>query len=594
MKKIRLLKFYAISIITLFLGYSCTNDILEESTNITSSSEVEANNSMRTMSSPFYYYSGKKQFLHPKQGKEFILLNNAPNESQSYSGIDFIIEPKVAVVTSILPTEKATLPEERSWAIVSSSDALSHNDNVLYRGPVFLTEDKKEIALSHLFYVKLKKRSDVTKLKSLEEEYKVKLLGRNKFMELWFTFECSENSLGNSLEISRKIYESGEFSESYPDLINLQSDAFCVNDPKFSEQWHLSNNEYSLNLCAIRDITTGDKSVVVAVLDQGIELNHPDLNLDDISYDTETGTSPSHIYGEHGTNCAGFISAKTNNRIGIASLAPSCRLMSVSNTLISSLDSSQKRANGINFAWQNGACVISNSWGSGYPNSMLDDAISNALTKGRSGKGTVVVFATGNNSSGIISYPSSVAGSGLIAVGASDFSGKRANFSQYGNGLDIVAPGKSVLTTNINASYSSGSGTSYATPLVAATSALLISVNPNLTASEVEAIICKYATKLPAYSFVSKKTYGTWNVEVGYGLLNPVKSINAVKGNAPDCFVLFKDKTVTSDTFIEGCAIEAGNFILRSRANLVFRADDYVQLNAPMTIEYGSSLMITH
>lgn len=594
MKKTRLMKLYASGVITLFLGYSCANGVLEESTIISSSSEGEANYSMRTTSPPFYYYSGKKQFLYTKQGKEFILLNKAPNESQSYSGFDFIIEPEEAVVTSIYPTEKVAFPEERSWAIVRSSDALSNNDNVLYRGPVFLTEDKKELALSHLFYVKLKKSSDVSKLKLLEEEYKVKLLGRNKFMELWFTFECSKNSMGNSLEISRKIYESGEFSESYPDLINLQSDALCVNDPKFSEQWHLSNTEYALDLCGVRKITTGDNNVIVAVLDQGIDLNHPDLNLYNISYDTESGVSSSHIYGEHGTNCAGFISAITNNNIGIASLAPSCRLMSVSNTLISSLDSSQKRANGINFAWQNGASVISNSWRSGYPNSMLDDAISNALKKGRSGKGTVVVFATGNNSRSSISYPSSIAESGLIAVGASDNLGKRAKFSQYGKGLDVVAPGYSVLTTNINASYMSGSGTSFATPLVAATSALLISLNPNLTASEVEATICKFATKLPAYSFTSKKAYGTWNMEVGYGLLNPVKAINAVMGITPDCFVLFENKTVTSDSFIEGCVIEAGNFILRPGANLVFRADDYVQLNTPVTIEYGSSFVITH
>lgn len=594
MKRIRLLNLYIISILILFSN-SCTNS-RQEASEIASNTGDEKIANTRSTLSDFYYISGEKQYLEALSDKQFVLFQESPIELQAHQKRRLASTPMAEEISPLNMSESTFNDSNRSWAIAQATERSTKNMNVVYSAPVYRNKEGKELALSHLFYVKLKIIEDVPKLQLIEQRFRVRLLGQNPFMELWFTFECTEHSLGNSLDISNKVYESGEFAEAYPDLINLQSDAFCVNDLRFPEQWHLANYDFGLNLCGVRKVTSGESSVIVAVLDQGVELDHPDLNLHSVSYDTERGISPSRIYGGHGTLCAGFISAKTDNVIGIASLAPDCKVMSISNTLLKSLDSSQKRANGINFAWQNGASVISNSWGAEYRSPMINDAIDNALSKGRQGKGTVVVFATGNNKSGYISYPSSIGGDGFIAVGATNSSGKRANFSQYGDGLDVVAPGDSVLSTWLNGKYLEKSGTSFATPLVAATAALLISVDPSLSAKQVEAVICENTTKLPTYLFSSKKRFGTWNKEVGYGLLNPLKALNSVKNNPPNanCVIRIHHKTISEYTYLEGCEIDAGNFVVKPRASLIFRADGDILLNSPFTVEYGATFTMMH
>ena len=89
-------------------------------------------------------------------------------------------------------------------------------------------------------------------------------------------------------------------------------------------------------------------------MDQGFEMNHPDFaNVHAQSFDTESGTSPAQVLGDHGTACAGIIGANSNNSIGISGIAPDCQIMSISNSLAGIPNSRQRRADGINFAWQN-------------------------------------------------------------------------------------------------------------------------------------------------------------------------------------------------------------------------------------------------
>lgn len=597
MEKINLFYLGVVTTSLSLVSLSCANNRLYENPENTILSQ-ESFQKMGTLigNGEFYYYtSGGKQTLKGPVEKEFVLFREKPSESQDFNGFEYVVEPKEVSITSITPENENLSYEDEYWAIIKKTDLSSSPGSIIYRAPVFIADDGKEIALSHLFYVRAKNENDLIKIKGLEGLYNVKLLGRNKFMPLWFTFQCTPDSKFNALEISNKIFETGDFQEVYPDLIDIESDALssCVNDPFFVKQWHLDSSGFGLNLCGTRSVTIGKSSVVVAVLDMGVELTHPDINIYTRSYDTETGTSPSLMYGSHGTQCAGLISAKTNNNEGIAALAPDCPVMSISNTLAPSLDSSQKRANGINYAWENGASVISNSWHASVISPMIDEAIRNSISNGRGGKGTVVVFATGNSSTSSISYPARIAIDGLIAVGASNLNGKRASFSQYGSGIDVVAPGEDVLSTSINSSYAENiSGTSFATPLTAATAALVISENSNLTAREVEAILCKTAKKLPSYSFSESKPYGTWDKEVGYGLIDPANASRMAKNGFSDCVVSFKDKTVGTNTFIDGCIINAENFTLKSGAELKFKITDYAQITPPMMIELGSSLYI--
>ena len=153
--------------------------------------------------------------------------------------------------------------------------------------------------------------------------------------------------------------------------------------------------------------------------------------------------------------------------------------MSVSNSLTANIASWEARANGINWAWKNGASVISNSWGSSVATQKITEAIDSAVIRGRNGLGSVVVKSSGNNSSSTtVTFPG--AHPSVITVGSINRSGQRASTSNHGNNLNVVASGVDIWSTNLNGSYSTGGGTSYAAPHVSGIAALVLSVNPML------------------------------------------------------------------------------------------------------------------
>lgn len=334
--------------------------------------------------------------------------------------------------------------------------------------------------------------------------------------------KITKNTVGNTLEVANQFFETGLFASSQPDF--LSDDRFCSNDPMFGSLWGLnntSNPNHDINICQAWNITQG-ANVNVAVLDQGIFKTHIDLhsNIHPLSYNTETNTSPSQLFGDHGTHCAGTIAAIKDNNIQVVGVSPLSKLMDVSNSLAGTPNSRMKRADGINWAWQNGADIISNSWGSGVQYQVIDDAINNALQNGRNGKGTIIVFATGN-SYGAVSYPAN-SNPNILSVGAMTSSGTRSSFSNFGTQLDVVAPGSSILSTTPNNQTASWDGTSMATPHVAGVAALILSVNPCLTAQQVRDIIEQTAQKVGGYSYTttSGRPNGIWNNEMGYGLVD--------------------------------------------------------------------------
>lgn len=426
--------------------------------------------------------------------------------------------------------------------------------------------DSVEIGLSHLFYVKLKKEQDIILLNELAKTKNVKIIGQNDFMPLWFTLSCSKESDGNALQMANYFYETGLFVASEPDF--LVDD--LIHNPNYTDQWGLNNTgqcggTVGLDIKAPQawNITKG-QNVTVAVLDHGIELNHPDLlNMSPLSFDTESNTSPSLVLGNHGTACAGIIGA-ADNSIGSVGVASNCTLMSISNSLSGTPNSRQVRANGINFAWQNGADIISNSWGSAVQYQIIDDAIDNALNQGRNGLGCVIVFSSGNNNSNV-SYPAN-SNPDILAVGAMNQCGQRKSptscdtetawGSNFGNELDIVAPGVLISTTDrqsnngynpnlpihnlaggtlVSSDYSDRdytrwfNGTSSACPHVSGVAALVLSVNPNLTVQEVNNIIENTAQKVGGYTYSnnSSRPNGTWNNEMGYGLVDAYAAVRA-------------------------------------------------------------------
>ena len=281
--------------------------------------------------------------------------------------------------------------------------------------------------------------------------------------------------------------------------------------------------------------------------------------------------------------------------------------MSISHTLTYRPNIGQELANGFSSAWTHGAAVISNSWGGVPQSQILEDAIQDALDLGRSGKGCVVVFAAGNDNTGTVSYPASAIDD-IIAVGAMSPDGKRKNpstidgetwGSNYGAALDIVAPGVKIPTTDRTGSagyntsgdyYLTFNGTSSACPHVAAVAALVISVVPTLTQQQVVEAILTSTYKLPSYSFPTIKTYGTWNQEVGYGLLNAKAAIQKAVGTKT---IYYYGRTVSNEwVSLIGTSIYAGGVTVNTGSKLSITASSICQISTPLVVESGASFVI--
>jgi len=319
------------------------------------------------------------------------------------------------------------------------------------------------------------------------------------------------------------------------------------NDEYFPKQWHLHNTGQSggtpgadIRAPEAWEITTGDPNIVIAVIDCGVDSNHPDLidNLvagyDFLENDAQPDPSLDHPSNAHGTMCAGLIAAQGNNGVGVSGATWNCKIMPIricgaraDGTLISATQAEE--ATGFRWAAGHGADILSNSWTeSTNPTPILYSAIVD-VTKpsgiGRSGKGCVVLFAACNDSSSIKWYPQKYPE--VITVGASDHNDMRCYYSNYGPELDIVAPCAPGYTrddwlttkrkgwpwtTDISGpagwnmdpfdpnvvDYTALGGTSAAAPIAAGVAALILSVEPNLTGDEVRHFLERSAKDLGA------------------------------------------------------------------------------------------------
>jgi subtilisin family serine protease len=403
------------------------------------------------------------------------------------------------------------------------------------------------ISISDIFYVKIKTPTELPILQQVASEKNVTIIHQNKYMPLWYKLKLNNGINKSSLEICNEFYETGYFEDVDP-AFQFEFKHNCSNDNNFNDLWGLNNTtnpEIDINICDAWSVTEGN-GINVAVLDQGVYKTHYDLdnNISPLSYDTQNGCSPSIFVNgrEHGTHVAGTIAAEKNNNLQVVGVAPKSKIMSISHTLSISPSVSEELANGINWAIQNGAHIINNSWGdqggvyyNNLHSAILEDAITNAIENGREGLGTILVFASGNHSPAI-DYPASFHNDVLV-TGAITSNGNKASYSGYGNELDIVAPGSGILSTIPNQGTDSWNGTSMAAPHVAGVAALILSVNPNLTVQEVNGIIEETAQKVGNYNYTNNynRPNGTWHEKMGYGLINAYEAVMLAKSyNCPD------------------------------------------------------------
>jgi subtilisin family serine protease len=303
------------------------------------------------------------------------------------------------------------------------------------------------------------------------------------------------------------------------------------NDTNYGSQWHYPK----IGLPAAWDVTTGSASVIVAVVDTGVELTDPELDSKITSganagYDfANSDTDPTDDHG-HGTHVAGTIAAETNNATGVAGVCWACKIMPVKVLDNTGNGSTLDVAAGIDWARTHGAKVVNLSLGSLQSSVTLQTAVNNA-----SNAGLVVVGAAGNNAGNADTSDDTVMFPGAypnaIGVGATDSSDVRASFSNYGPELDVMAPGVSILSTVMGAGYGSWSGTSMATPHVSGAAALLASAGITDPAT-IRARLTSTAADLGAPGFDNLYGYGRINVNYALDQTNPTVSVTAPANGA--------------------------------------------------------------
>lgn len=497
----------------------------------TNTNETKVN---KTVFDDYYWFNGKQEPLQKIPEYSFVITDEAMAENLNTiitrSGICL---NKVECKRYSVPKKAFRMSDEYRivWLKIPTKVLSERKAAVLYSAPYYRTAEGHEVGLTNYFLVKLKAASDLAELKQFAAEHNAMVLYGDE-ADLWYTLTCTSASEMNALELANKAYESGRFAATdieFVDDIQFTS-APSYNDINYSIQWNITG-EYGINLDATHSITTGSDNITVAVIDNGFILNHPDMPIDAaLSWDANSQTSPARQYyynnasaNNHGIGVAGIIGAAPNNDKGIAGIAPGVKLMAIS-ARIEMRDSTDLTAlnalkEAIYYAEEHNADVINNSWSTRIKHQLLDDAIESSLLYGRNGNGCVVVFASGNDSTNVSRMPYRD-NTDVICVGGSTIDGYRWSGSNYSEHIDIVAPGSYIPTLGEDPEYRNPSGTSFSAPHVSAIAGLMLSVNPQLTNSQVSEILARTAVKLPDYDFSSRKEYGTWNVEVGYGLVD--------------------------------------------------------------------------
>ncbi|MDB9442301.1 S8 family serine peptidase [Sphaerospermopsis kisseleviana CS-549] len=417
-----------------------------------------------------------------------------------------------------------------------------------------------------------------------------------------FIFLVSKQATENPIKITNQLQALPEVLAAEPNIFIQQEPHYKPSDSLYSQQWYLNHNSGNqlgigshISVEQAWDITRGVRSVVVAVVDDSFDLNHPDFQgLGKVIAPRDLKENdflplPGEQETSHGTACAGIAVAEENGQ-GIVGVAPGCALMPIRTTGYLDDESIEDI---FNWAINHGASVISCSWGASavyFPLSLRQKAaINRAATQGRNGKGCVIVFAAGNANrpidgtineqnwpknilqgktawlSGFAVHPD------VIAVSASTSLNKKAAYSNWGENISVCAPsnnappgmwfqetgfvytqptintsllGLGMFTTDQlgAAGYNPGNftnnfgGTSSATPVVAGIAALILSVNPDLTAQQVNRILQETTDKIvdPEPDPQLGLRGGTYDsnghcIWFGYGKVNAAKSVRVAQ-----------------------------------------------------------------
>jgi subtilisin family serine protease len=365
------------------------------------------------------------------------------------------------------------------------------------------------------------------------------------------------------IDLANRLNERPEVAHAAPNFLSEHRKYAEPNDPLLAHQWHLHNAGRNgatagedVKAFAAWDITRGERKVIIALVDDGVDIDHPDLHAN-IWVNPKAGApdrngrdffdntfDPRPRYFKkpfdnvitndiHGTACAGVAAAVGNNQAGVAGIAYACAILPVKVFGGAGLFPNDRMANAIRYAGQH-ADIISISWGAPR-NPDVESAIYDVVKTGRRGKGCLVFVAGGNEHSPRMGFPSNHPAA--LGVGASNDRGEVTKYSNWGKGLEFVTPSddprrrrQGISTTDVskrNRGFTKGlytnnfGGTSSATPLAAGVAALVLSVDPTLTWKQVRSILRSTADKIDSAGAYRKG----YNLHFGYGRLNAFKAV---------------------------------------------------------------------
>ncbi len=371
---------------------------------------------------------------------------------------------------------------------------------VIVAGPLyrrFQTKEAPTRAMTPRLLLQLHSQAGETQMRELARSLGVEVRGRRGLAANQWLLTVPAGAQVDPVEAAMALYQLPATRWAQVDWLRQREARHIPTDPRFPDQWHLDNTgqaggipDHDLNAPEAWDYGLGSSDVIIAILDSGIDSDHPDLASELVAgYDFIDGDEDPSSGDPHGTHSAGAAAAPAQG-VGVVGACPNCLIMPI--RMLNVGDSGEADAH--DFATEGGAWVINNSWGPPDHTGTATEippvvaaAVDYATTEGRDGRGIAIFWAAGNghpedtcSDDGYVSYPST------IAVAASTNEGERAGYSEMCPELNLSSPsggGTAALTTTTTGDDYTGSfgGTSAASPVAAGVGGLILSAIPELT-----------------------------------------------------------------------------------------------------------------
>ena len=405
-------------------------------------SQIGANKASRPVESS-YYYGGKLVRLE-RSGSElsirFAASTSKSNRSDLVGGLS--ASARINRASSLRGRDLSTVTTSRK-----SSAAFSHllagletKRDVEFAYPAWIDpKSGSRLLLTDELIVRLKSGSASAEIKKALAARGLTIARKIAYSSEELVLRLRNPKKSDPLAVSKELYESGLVDWAEPNFVQQLEKDFVPNDPLFSQQWHLLNTgqeggtaNADANLTGAWDLEKGRRDITIAIIDDGVELTHPDLAaniytnpgeipgnridddhngyIDDVhGWNFVSGTNKVRPVGSdedadnHGTAVAGVAAARGDNGIGVSGACPRCTILPVKIDTYGIWATNSQIADAIRYAGRM-ADVINISWGSEEPMAVFKSALTYAVKKGRGGKGAVVLAASGNGASGVVRF----------------------------------------------------------------------------------------------------------------------------------------------------------------------------------------------